>query len=1026
MTPDFTPLAPDHAESLPLPDGPGAEAAAHPVEASPKPHSGKGTQPASEKFPIVTLGGSAGSFEALERFFTHLTPHSGMAFVVVTHLPPSQPSELPAVLQRFTAMPVAEAEDGIKVRPNHVYVIPPDRDLSLLHGTLYLLQPTQAPNRRMPIDFFLQSLAKDARERGICVILSGLGADGSIGLKLVMENFGMVMVQDPATALFDSMPRAALATEFVDFVLAPELMPAKLLDYVDRPPLARPVREQEESAAKPAHALQKIFLLIRQQTGHDFSYYKRNTVFRRIERRMNSHQIKEFTAYVRYLQENPQEVEQLFRELLIGVTKFFRDQEAFESLKTHLRPVIQAKPTDGTIRVWAPGCSTGEEAYSLAMTLLELLDEVDNARYLKLQIFATDISAEGIDSARMGLYTENIMGDVSPERLRRFFHKTDGHYQIRKEVRDVVVYALHNINKDAPFTKLDLLCCRNLLIYLSAELQKNLMPVFHYAINPGGLLFLGPSENLTSFQDLFQPLDVKWKISRRTETASSLPRLVNFPFAMSRQHLPSPHPSVAMSTTITGRRDGGPFAAQVQKTLLATYAPPAVVINPKGEILYVHGRTGKYLEPAPGLSGMNLFDMAREDLSFELSGAVHRATQTRQSVVLDQVRVKTEGGQQLLRLTVKYLEEPDTLTGLLLVAFEDQPTPRKVRLGKGTPGSDLSRDAVVTALDKELQYTKHRLQTTIEEMESSLEELKSTNEELQSANEELQSTNEEAMTNKEEMQSLNEELMTLNMQYLAKTDELSQAANDMKNLLDATEIAIIFLDNSMNIKRFTPPVSRIVHLMPADVGRPLSHFAANLRYQHLLRDVQQVLDRLTSVETNIQATSGEWYTMRILPYRTLDNYINGAVITFTEVTGLKKLEAELQESVQMAASLKETVRQPVVVLNADLNVVFVNHSFAQIFGATMAELQGASLTVLASGALNQLPLLEPLRQLLTADPDDEAPEFDQLPLEVAQPAQPSRQMVFYGRRLLYEGQRTGRVLLGIERVEPLGPDSTRL
>ncbi|WP_162303575.1 CheR family methyltransferase [Hymenobacter sediminis] len=971
----------------------------------------------NDKFPIVALCGSAGFIEAVERFLTHLTPHSGMAFVVVTHLLPTQNSGLVEVLQRFTTLPVEEVTDGIKVRPNHVYVIPANKDLSILNGSLFLLAPTQTPGRRMPIDFFLQTLAKEARERAICIIFSGLGADGSIGLKLVMENFGMVMVQDPATASFDAMPRAAMATEFVDFVLAPDLMPAKLLDYVERPALGRHLRTQEpDSVAKPAHALQKIFLLIRQQTGHDFSYYKRNTVFRHIERRMNSHQIKEFTTYVRYLQENPQEVEQLFKELLIGVTKFFRDPEAYENLKNHLRPIIKAKPTDSTIRVWAPGCSTGEEAYSLGIILLELLDEIDVARYLKLQIFATDISAESVDFARTGTYTDNISGDVSPERLQRFFHKLDGHYQIRKEVRDVVVFALHNINKDAPFTRLDLLCCRNLLIYLSAELQKNLIPVFHYAINPDGILFLGPSENITTFQDLFQPLDIKWKISRRTETASALPRLANFPFDKSKQNLPSPHPTTTMSANLTGRRESGPFAAQVQKTLLNTYAPPAVVINPKGEILYVHGRTGKYLEPAPGLSGMNLFDMAREELSYEISGAVHRASQTHQSVVLDNVRVKTDAGQQLLRLSVKYLEEPETLAGLLLVAFEDQPTPRKVRLSKA-PSGELSRDAVVTALDKELQYTKHRLQTTIEEMESSLEELKSTNEELQSANEELQSTNEEAMTNKEEMQSLNEELMTLNMQYMAKTDELAQSANDMKNLLDATEIAMIFLDNNMNIKRFTPPVGRIIHLMPTDVGRPLSHFASTLRYEKLLRDVQQVLDRLVSVETNIQVTSGEWYTMRILPYRTLDNYISGAVITFSDITSLKTMEAQLQASAMMAASLQETMRQPILAVDGDLKVVFANHSFAHIMGTTTNEMLGTSLTIVGQGVLNQPALIEPLLQLLKPDSDSDSTEFDGLLLEVQVPGQAPRHLNLYARRLLQEGQPTGRVLLGIEAVD---------
>ena len=978
---------------------------------------GREVLPPADKFPIVTLGGSAGSIEALETFFRHLPARTGLAFVVVLHLMPDREGELPQVLQGFTALPVQEARDGLRVRPDQVYVIPPDRDLSILHGALFLLKPMQPRGRRLPIDFFLQSLAKDAGERAVCILLSGMGSDGSLGLKLIMENFGMVMVQDPTTAAFDALPRAALATEFVDFVLPVEQMPAQLLDYVARPLEARPVREPSAaSASQPMHALQKIFLLIRQRTGHDFSFYKRNTVFRRIERRMNSHQIKEFTHYVRYLQENPYEVDQLFRELLIGVTKFFRDAEAYASLQHHLRAVLLHKEAGSTVRVWAPGCSTGEEAYSLAMTLIELFEALGPGRHLKLQLFATDISADGIDAARAGLYRDNIVADVSAERLARFFQKTDGHYQIRAEVRDVVIFALHNINKDAPFTKLDLLCCRNLLIYLSGELQKNLLPIFHYALNPGGLLFLGPSENMTGFLDLFQPLDVKWKISRRTEGVVVLPRLLSFPFALAR-HSPTPPQAPVMSPSSLPHRANGPFAALVQKSLLQAYTPPAVVINPKGEILYVNGRTGRYLEPAPGLGSLNIFEMARRELSFEISGAVHRATQTNEDVVVEHVRVKTETGQQLVRLTVRHLTEPNTLVGLLLVVFEDQPTPRRLRRGKADiMSAEQNRDNVVAALDKELQYTKHRLQTTIEEMESSLEELKSTNEELQSANEELQSTNEEAMTNKEEMQSLNEELLTLNMQYLAKTEELSQSANDMKNLLDATEIAIIFLDNDLVVKRFTPQVGRIIHLLPTDVGRPLAHFAYNLRYEHLLRDVQQVLDRLTSVEVNIETTRGDWFTMHILPYRSLDNYINGAVITFTDITDLKHLENSLQDKAVFIESMQEAIREPILALDQQLCILSPSHAFAQAFGLRPTELLGQPLAAVGGGAWSDPVLRKRLLRLFDADATA-ADEFDDLPLETDFAGLGRRRVLLYGRRMLHQGLATPWVLLGVRAVE---------
>lgn len=971
---------------------------------SPEPQPPKASS--VDKFPVVSLGGSAGSLEALERFFLHMPPTNGVAFVVVTHLLDDQESELPAILRRFTQMVVHAATDGLKIRPNQVYVMPPDKDMSVLHGTLWLLTPTQPPGRRLPIDYFWQSLAKDARERAVCIVLSGLGTDGTVGLKMVMENFGMVMVQQPETASYDAMPRAAIATEFVDFILPAEELPAQLLDYVRLPAAGRRPRDPLEATnGRPAHALQKIFTLIRAQTGHDFSYYKRNTVFRRIERRMNSHQIKEFGHYVRYLQENPREVEQLFKELLIGVTKFFRDPEAYQGLKNHLLPLLSSKAPDSTIRVWAPGCSTGEEAYSLAMTLLECLDLVEADKYLKIQIFATDINAEGIDYARNGLYSENITADVSPERLQRFFVKVDGAYQIRKQVRDVVVFALHNVNKDAPFTRLDLLCCRNLLIYLNGELQKNLLPVFHYALNPNGVLFLGPSENLTGFQDLFTPLDLKWKISRRTEGPASVTRLLNFSFALSPHNAAA---SVAASTMSNpaSRRNG--LATLVQKELLRAYAPPAVVINSKGEILYINGRTGRYLEPAPGLSGMNIFDMAREDLNFELGVAVHKATQQREDVMVENVQVKTEVGIQRLRLCVRYLTEPEVLAGLLLVAFEDQPTPRRVRTGKASGGAELTRDAVVMALDKELQYTKHRLQTTIEEMESSLEELKSTNEELQSANEELQSTNEEAMTNKEEMQSLNEELMTLNMQYLSKTEELSQAANDMKNLLDSTEIATIFLGNDMVIKRFTSSVGHIINLLPTDVGRPITHFASNLRYEHLAQDVQLVLDRLLSIETNIQTTTDEWYAVRVMPYRTLDNYIDGAVLTFTQITSLKKMEEQLQESTRFAESIVKATQEPLLALDQDLRVLMASDSLADLFGIAVEEVKGQPLTKLG-GVWRQPVLLLHLRELV-----DKGVPFDDIVLEARFPKIGQRRLLLYGRRLQKQTQQANRVLLGIK------------
>ncbi|KUG06532.1 chemotaxis protein CheB [Solirubrum puertoriconensis] len=961
---------------------------------------------AAERFPVVALGGSAGSMEALEEFFRHLPATTGAAYVVVVHLAPDAESHLPSILQQQTPMPVLEVEDGMRIRPNHVFVIPPAHDMCLTHGVFGLLEPTQPRGHRLPIDHFLQSLAKDVRARAVCIILSGMGSDGTIGLKMVMENFGTVMVQSPETTAYDAMPRSAIATEFVDYVLPPAQLANQVVEYLQQPLVRRPRRDEPvPTAAQPSHALQKIFLLIRSRTGHDFSLYKRNTIFRRIERRMNAHQISEFTQYVRYLQDTPHEVDLLFKELLIGVTKFFRDHEAFAALRRHLGPLLRSKAPDSTVRVWAPGCSTGEEAYSLAMVLQECLDELPE-KYLKLQVFATDINPEAVEYARVGVYPENIVADVSEGQLRRFFQKLDGSYQVRKDLRDTVIFAVHDINKDAPFIKLDLLCCRNLLIYLSAELQKNLLPVFHYALNTGGLLFLGPSENLTGFQDLFTPLEVKWKVSRRNDVPYSMARIVNFPFSLSRQAAAS----ISTTTMNAPARKEGPFATLVQKALLRTFAPPAVVINTKGEILFVNGRTGKYLEPAPGLGAMNVFDMAREELGFEISSAVHRASTQREDVVVENVRLKTDNGYQLLRLAVKYLDQPEPLAGLMLVVFEEVAPPRKLRRRPAHP-DDLGADTMVQALEKELQYTKQRLQTTIEEMESSLEELKSTNEELQS-------TNEEAMTNKEEMQSLNEELMTLNVQYLNKTEELSQAANDMKNLLDATEIATIFLNHDLVITRFTPSVSRIIPLLPTDVGRPITHFAHNLRRETLAQDVQQVLDRLTPLDTSIQTHGGEWFAMRIMPYRTLDNYISGAVITFTDITLIKRMEQRMQTSAAFAESIVETLRDPLLVLDDELHVLMVSRRFGEAFQVENHLCRGRRLDELHQGAWRMPGLQTALEQLLRTGEG-----FDDLPLEGHFAGLGPVRMLLYGRRITSKGADTGQLLLGISELH-LGASHT--
>jgi two-component system CheB/CheR fusion protein len=952
----------------------------------------------------VALGGSAGSLEGFEAFFQHLPSGTGMAYVVVPHLDPTQKGMMTEIIKRYTSLPVLEITDGMKVEPEHVYVVPSHKETALERAHFRLVEPEQPNGQRMPIDYFFQSLAVNRREHAIGAILSGMGADGTLGVKMIMENFGMVMVQDPNTARFDAMPRNAIKTEFVDYVLPVEEMPQKLVAYAQMPPIKT---KNMIEAHKSTQMLQKIFELIRSKTGHDFSLYKRNTIFRRIERRMNSHQLTQFSEYVQFLQENPQEVENLFKELLIGVTKFFRDAEAFALLQEKYLPEMLRQKQDGdNVRVWVAGCSTGEEAYSIAILLQEAIEKL--GRNLTIQVFASDIDPEAIERARGAIYQENITADVSPERLHRFFTKIDNQYHIRKELRERVVFAVHNINRDAPFTKLDLLTCRNLLIYLSSELQKKLFPVFHYALNPNGLLFLGSSETLSGFPDLFTALDTKWKISRRDETTLPVGRLSEFPFTFKSIEPVKPNPEPQAAT----KRDSS-MSRVVQRVMLQQFAPPTLIVNVSGDIFYVHGRTGKYLEPAQGQATLNVFNMAREGLTFEMNNLVNRAAVLQEQVTAENIAVKTDHGTQYVKLTVTPLQEPDPIRGMLMVTLEDMPAP-KARKGRKDSAEEASlKDSRIAELEKELIYTKQRLQNTIEEMNSSLEELKSTNEELQSANEELQSTNEEAMTNKEEMQSLNEELMTINLQYQTKTEELVNSNNDMKNLLDSTEVATIFLDNELNIKNFTPQATQVFNVIRSDVGRSITHIASNLKYQNIEEDIKEVLDRLRSKEVHLQTKDEQhWYSMRVLPYRTADNFIDGAVVTFTNITNFKNLESSVAATSLYAANIIDIIQQPLLVLDGQLRVECASNSFAQTFHLIPEQLKGQWLYHLGNGQWDIPALRKLMKQLL-----EEHTELKNVELEHEFPVFGYRRMVLNTRRVEQTENKPFKILLAMEVFE---------
>jgi chemotaxis methyl-accepting protein methylase len=846
---------------------------------------------ASVSFPIVGIGASAGGLDALEHFLGHVPPGSGMAFVIVQHLDPTHEGIMCELLQRVTGMKVIQVKDRTRVRPDCVYVIPPNKDMSILHGVLHLLEPAAPRGLRLPIDFFLRSLAQDQQERSIGVILSGMGSDGTLGLRAIKEKAGVVLVQEPATAKFDGMPRSAIDAGLADIVAPVDELPGKIIAYLQRTPLIG--RTETAPEDKTHSALEKAVILLRAHTGHDFSLYKRSTIYRRIERRMGLHQIARIADYVRYLRENSQEMDLLFKELLIGVTSFFRDPAAWKHLREEVLPALLADRSSGqALRAWVPGCSTGEEAYSLAIVLREALEEVKPKRSFALQIFATDLDRDAIDHARQGLFPDNIAADVSPERLNRFFAREERGYRVRKEIREMVVFAPQNLIMDPPFTKLDLLSCRNLLIYLTAEMQKKLIPLFHYSLSPGGILFLGSAEAIGSFTDLFAPLSGRFRLFRRTGSTLR-PEPLEFP------------------PSFRGARPGGPAERSAAKPplslqsladqlVLQRYAPPAVLVNDKGDIFYVSGRTGKYLEPAAGKANWNLFVMAREGLRYELSGAFQKALRQEGCVVLHGLKVRTDGGEQCVNVTVQRLEEPAPLLGLVMIVFTDGAAPVAAK----TPLRTSKPHARTVALEQELLQVRAEARATHEEMQTSQEELRSANEELQSTNEELQSTNEELTTSKEEMQSLNEELQTLNAELQAKVDELSRASNDMKNLLESTDIATLFLDKELHVRRFTTQATKIIKLIPGDVGRPITDLVSDLNYPTLAADVREVLRSLAATEKAVAARDGRWFTVRIMPYRTVDDWIDGVVITFADNTVAKTLEAQLRDK---QAALEERV-----------------------------------------------------------------------------------------------------------------------
>jgi two-component system CheB/CheR fusion protein len=901
-----------------------------------------------EEFPIVGIGASAGGMEALEQFFSNMPDGNGMAFVVIQHLDPNHVGIMPELLQRITPMKVMQASDKLKVKPNCVYAIPPNKSLTILNGELLLFDPVALHGLRLPVDIFFRSLADDRKDKSIGIILSGMGSDGSRGVKAIKEKNGIVMVQDPPTAKFDGMPRNAIEVVIADIVAPADKLPEKLIKFL---------KFSQEATAEPEFELdiknkgnlEKIIFLLRDKSGHDFSLYKKNTLLRRIERRKNIHQFDKLSAYVRYCQENPDEIDILFKELLIGVTSFFRDTAVWENLKDVALPAMLEDLPDGTVlRAWTPGCSTGEEAYSLAIVFKEVFEKTKNFKNLSLQIFATDLDQDAIESARLGFFSENSATDLSPERLSRFFTKETRGYRVNVPIREMVVFALQNLIKDPPFTRLDIIMCRNLLIYLEPELQNKIITLFNYSLNPEGILVLGIAETLRNSNMGFSEIDAKLKVFKRIFTPPR-PTLVDFPSTFS---LPS----------AKSKSDKGPISANenirafADQALICHFIPASVLIDEKGDILYMTGRIDKYLAPTAGEPNWNINVLARENLRGELPGAIRMAMQNFEAVLVRNIKVGTNGGTMFVDITVKQIESPFEGKKRLMVAFTDA-LPADGDAG-GLKHGEQTSGYKAMELEIDLKRCHGELLRTREEMQESQEELKSINEEMQSTNEELQSTNEELTTSKEELQSMNEEMITVNNELQSRVNDFVQANNDMKNLLNSTEVTTIFLDKDLKIRRFTENVVQVVKIREGDIGRLFTDLATEFHYPNIVGDFKQVLKTLKTVENEMETNNGQWFKIRIMAYRTSEDYIDGLVMTFTDITFAKKLEFELKKTIEQLKQtqkvlsvseirfrqLFESAQDGILILEAKTKkIVDINPWMTELLGYSKAKLIGKTI-----------------------------------------------------------------------------------
>jgi two-component system, chemotaxis family, CheB/CheR fusion protein len=862
---------------------------------------------------VVGIGASAGGLPALQSFFGALASDTGMAFVVVTHLHPEHESHMAELLQKNTQMPAAQVNDKIKVEPNHVYVIPPNRSILMADGHLETVEFTEPHGRRTPIDHFFRSLASGHSE-SIAVILSGGGTDGSVGVKDIKERGGLILVQHPNDAEYDSMPRAAISTGLADVVLPAPQLAEKLVEYGrHRPQLPQDPGQLSEQEVE---TLQRILAQVHARTGHDFNQYKRSTILRRVERRMQLNGFTTLEAYLDYLRHNANEAQAMFNDILIGVTNFFRDRDSWLELQEKVIPaLLDTKNREDGIRAWSIGCATGEEAYSLAILLFERAANLDFRPHI--QVFASDLDESSIAHAREGLYPAAIEADVSPERLERFFTSEGEYYRVKREIRDAVLFTNHNVLRDPPFSRQDLIACRNVLIYLQREIQENVFDIFHYALNPDGYLFLGSSESAEHIPEQFNVVDKSHRIYQARPWNGEKPHMPAMPLALGRGRIAAERYRATRPHLTRFLEEETP--AVEHRKALESYAPPSVIINERAMIVHVSESAGRYLLQPKGPITGDLLKLVRPELQLELRTAIFHAFEKDRATLSRPVFVQFNGHPRRVVLTVRPRIESTMRGGeqerQALVVFLEDELDEPITINEAEthpPRDEAERDQMVSRLEAEVQRLREQLQITIEEYDSSNEEMKAANEELQSINEEYRSATEELETSKEELQSVNEELQTVNSDMRNKLEELARAHEELENLLGATEIGILFLDRELRIQRFTAGMNNFFNIMPGDRGRPIRHLTHKMRYDRLTEDAEQVLRGLVPVEHEVQTENDDWFLLRLRPYRTTEDKIQGVVISFVDINKFKEAEQEILHA-------KETLEERVLERTSELD-----------------------------------------------------------------------------------------------------------